>query len=151
MGEVAALNPVAIRVAAMDLLARREHTLQELRRKLARRFPDEQLVELELLRLGEDNLQSDQRFAQSFVRQRAARGKGPLRLRQEMRERGVSDTDIQHAMESTEVDWYALAAEVLLKKFGDTRSMDLKTKARCFRFMQYRGFSSDHYLKLVGR
>lgn len=149
LDQLTAINPADIRLAAMNLLARREHSQKELCTKLARRYADADMVQGELSRLADENLQSDQRFAESFVRQRAARGKGPLRLQQELRERGVSEADVEFGMEEADVDWHALAAQVLAKKFGDTRSMDVKQRAKCIRFMQYRGFSGDHYRRLV--
>jgi regulatory protein len=145
----AAINPADIRLAAMNLLARREHSLWELRRKLKRRFGDEQLLAAELTRLAEQNLQSDVRFAESFVRHRVGRGCGPLRLRREMRERGLSDSEIALALDGAEVDWHKLATEVFNKKFGATGAADLKEKARRIRFMQYRGFAADHFQHLL--
>ncbi|MGB0765874.1 MAG: recombination regulator RecX, partial [Luminiphilus sp.] len=38
----ATTNPADVRRAAMDLLARREHSVEELRQKLARRFGRDQ-------------------------------------------------------------------------------------------------------------
>jgi regulatory protein len=145
-----AINPADIRLAAMNLLARREHSLKELQQKLRRRFPDGELIEQVLQRLAEDNLQSDQRFAESFVRQRCARGYGPLRLRQEMREKGLSDSLVVTAFDQPELDWYAQAEDVFRKKFGEPCPVELKEKARRARFMQYRGFSGDHYQHLIG-
>jgi len=143
--QLTAIKPVEVRIAAMDFLARREHSLVELRRKLKRRFDDEDLVERELQRLQDDNLQSDERYADSFLRQRSAKGYGPRRVRLEMREKGLSAAQISNAFECVEVDWYALAAAVMSKKFGDTPAADIKEKARRIRFMQYRGFNGDHY------
>lgn len=145
----AAINPADVRLAAMNLLARREHSLHELQQKLRRRFPDEAIVGLELARLREENLQSDQRYAESYLRQRSGRGYGPQRVRSEMRDRGLSDEEIADAMAALDVDWYELAARVMRKKFGATPVVDLKEKARRLRFMQYRGFHSDHYQHLV--
>ena len=156
----AAINPADVRLAAMNLLARREHSLRELRQKLRRRFSDGPLLEAELQRLADENLQSDQRFADSFARQRAGRGYGPQRVRQEMRDRGLSDADIAVAFERNELDWFALAEEVFRKKFdapaapgtqqSSLQPSDLKEKARRARFMQYRGFSTDHFRHLLG-
>lgn len=143
------INPAEIRLAAMNLLARREHSLLELRKKLSKRFDDEQMVLLELQRLATENLQSDLRFAESFTRQRVEQGKGPLRLTQEMRERGISDMDIEVTMAAADIDWYAVAVEVFRKKFGDSGPADIKDKAKRIRFMQYRGFSGEHYRKLL--
>jgi regulatory protein len=137
-------------MAAMNLLARREHSLGELRQKLQRRFDDAAMLETELQKLVEENLQSDYRFAESFARQRAARGHGPARVRQEMREKNLSDIAIASAFESAELDWWALAEAAFRKKFGEPGRVELKEKARRIRFMQYRGFSADHYEHLLG-
>lgn len=141
--------PPDIRLAAMDLLARREYSLFELRTRLKRRFADESMIDEQLSRLTDENLQSDARFAESYVRQRVARGYGPLRLRAELRGRGVSDADTDAALGAAAVDWRELAQTVLHKKFGDREARDLKEKARRIRFIQYRGFASDHYHGLV--
>jgi regulatory protein len=143
-------NPADIRLAAMNFLARREHSLGELRKKLRRRFSDEQQLETQLQKLVDEKLQSDERFAESFARMRAGRGYGPARVRQDMREKGVSDTDIARAFEAAELDWDALASQVLHKKFGAKGPADLKEKAKRIRFMQYRGFAADHYQRLIG-
>ncbi len=137
-------------MAAMNLLARREHSLGELRQKLQRRFDDAVMLETQLQKLVEENLQSDDRFAESFARQRAGRGHGPARVRQEMREKNLSDIAIARAFEAAELDWWALAEGVFRKKFGEPGRVDLKEKARRIRFMQYRGFSADHYEHLLG-
>lgn len=138
-----------IRRAAMDLLARREHSMRELRQKLRRRFGDTPLLEEALSHLADENLQSDERYAGSFVRQRAARGYGPVRIRQEMREKGLDKPDIAVAMESAQIDWRALAAEVSRKKFGDTPPGDARDKARRLRFLHYRGFDADDVRDLL--
>lgn len=149
-GEVAPdaeITPADIRLAAMNLLARREHSLPELRTKLLRRFPDKDLVDEQLSRLTDERLQSDLRFAESFARQRISRGYGPLRLREELRERGVSADDIAATLDAMDIDWAAVASDVLIRKFGAVESVDLKEKARRARFMQYRGFAAEHYQK----
>ena len=143
------IDPADIRFAAMNLLARREHSRWELLRKLRRRFPDEQLLATELQRLIDENLLSDERYAQSYAWQRSGRGYGPLRVRQEMRERGLSDSEIASAFDHVERDWFALATEAFHKKFGEPGRVDIKEKARRIRFMQYRGFNAEHYQHLI--
>ncbi|MBT4522902.1 MAG: regulatory protein RecX [Halieaceae bacterium] len=133
----------------MNLLARREQSLHELKHKLLRRFDDQDLMDQVLQRLVDENLQSDERFAHSFARHRSNRGYGPVRVRQEMRERGLSDHQIDVAIEYAEIDWHALAEEVFSKKFGESAATELKEKARRVRFMQYRGFSGSHYKSML--
>jgi regulatory protein len=143
------IDPAAVRLAAMDLLARREHTARELRDKLIRRFPDDEIIREQLARLAEERLQSDERFAASYAQQRSAKGYGPLRVREELRQRGVNEGDVVTTMQSLEIDWRELAADVMRKKFGTRAAVDLKEKSKRVRFMQYRGFTADHYQRLL--
>jgi len=144
-----AVNPAEVRLAAMNLLARREHSYKELQRKLFRRFNDREVVEIQVRRLADENLQCDRRFAESFVRQGVFKGHGPVRVRQDLRQRGITETECEQAITACEVDWISLAEEVFAKKFGAMVSADLKEKARRARFMQYRGFYQDHYQHLL--
>ncbi len=146
MPGTATVHSAAIRGAAMDLLARREHTLQELLTKLRRRFDDPARLEVELRKLAAESLQSDARFAESYVRQRADRGYGPLRIRRELRERGVSDEISALAFGAAAPDWQTLASRVMLKKFGALPPVDVREQARRARFMHYRGFEAEHFL-----
>lgn len=143
------INPADIRFAAMNYLARREHTRKELHQKLKRRFPCSSLIETEIQRLTDENLQSDERFAENFVRYRSGLGFGLLHIQQDMRQRGLTDSEIALAIERAEVGWSALAVEVFRKKFGDLPAADMKAKAKRARFMQYRGFASDEYRHLL--
>ncbi|MDG2046595.1 MAG: regulatory protein RecX [Halioglobus sp.] len=146
---VTEITPADIRMAAMNLLARREHSVRELRNKLKRRFPDDAVIDEQIARLTCENLQSNLRFAESYARQRIGRGYGPVRVREELRERGASNLDVAAAMVELQVDWLAVASEVVRKKFGVLPPSDIKEKARRARFMQYRGFTADHYQELL--
>ena len=137
-----------VRLAAMDLLARREHSMIELKRKLQRRFGDECAIDDQVARLAEEGLQSDARFAESFLCQRSGSGHGPARLKAELRERGLSDEQIDRGLQELVVDWCELASQVLEKKFGPEPPVDVREKARRLRFMQYRGFYQEHYQPL---
>lgn len=145
LNEIGALNPTDVRLAAMNLLARREHSRRELRKKLLRRFDHADVVDAQIALLSQENLQSDERFACSYARMRAGRGFGPLRVRQEMRERGLSDQQILDAFEALDESWFDLAAQAYRKKFGLAPAADLKERAKRVRFMQHRGFTSEHY------
>jgi regulatory protein len=127
---------------ALDLLARREHSRQELKRKLrARDFPPD-TIEATLAELTTSGALAEVRFTESFVRSRAARGKGPVRIRMELEERGIAADDSKPALTSEEQDWHALARAVRAKRFGATVPTDYKERARQARFLQYRGFDA---------
>ena len=142
------VDPAVIRFAAMNLLARREHTVKELIQKLGRRFPDTPLLQSEVQRLTDENLQSDERFAENYVSYRSGLGFGLMHIRQDMRQRGLTDFEISLALERVGVDWRTIAEGVYYKKFGELAAVDIKEKAKRARFMQYRGFSTDEYQHL---
>ena len=136
--------PKEIRKKAMDFLARREYGQTELIRKLADKGYVFRLVDEQIQRLTEECLQSDDRFAEAFVQSRINQGKGPVRIRLDLGQRGISDAVIEMAIEASAADWHGLASEVRLRKFGDAAPADFKAKAKQMRFLQYRGFEQDH-------
>lgn len=128
---------------AVSYLARREHSALELRRKLDKSGFDTADIEDVLSQLQQADLQSDERFAESYVRSRINRGYGKTRIRMELQERGVADELIRDSLQQAEIDWFALAAEVRSKRFGEQNPEDFKSRAKQQRFLQYRGFSHD--------
>lgn len=122
---------------AMEFLARREHTRAELEDKLSKREHSPEAIEIALDSLAERNWQSDSRFAELFIEQRANKGKGPRLVQQELRKRGISSHDSSYAMENTEVDWYQVAARTVSNRF-----MIGADYAKMRRFLEQRGFDS---------
>ena len=136
--------PVDARKKAMDFLARREYGQTELIKKLADKGYDRSVAEQAVNKLTEDGLQSDQRFAAAFVQSRINQGKGPVRIRLDLGQRGVGDAVIELAIEEASANWFELARDVRLRKFGTGKPSDFKAKAKQMRFLQYRGFEQDH-------
>ena len=133
----------AVRVSALNLLARREHSRKELSRRLLQKFGEFELVERVLDRLCEESLQSDDRFAEAYVRYRRNAGFGPQRIKLELRERGVAD-DLSHSyISSVDNDWFDAAVKEQRKKFGDHLVLEAADRAKQTRFLRYRGFSNE--------
>jgi len=137
---------------AIQLLSRREHGVAELIDKLTvARQPDalkrEQRHEV-ALKVVEELLQrdyvSDERFAAMTVRGRANQGCGPMRIRQELKQKRVPGEIAEHAMEAADIDWFANAIVMREKKFGLDAVDDMKLKAKQQRFLQYKGYGFDH-------
>jgi regulatory protein len=143
------LDPVEARKKAMDYLARREHGRAELIAKLAKFGFDEAVADDAVAELVEDNLQSDERYVEAFVMSRINQGKGPVKIRAELRERGISSGVVENALEQAEQDWYAAACEVRQKKFGAEVPADYNEKTRQMRFLQSRGFDIDQIQSAV--
>jgi regulatory protein len=134
-------------IQALNFLARREHSRLELERKLSAKEYDKNIIQEVLHKLKDKNLQSDERFAANYTKARADRGYGPVRIALELRERGVSDSIINEALnnysELYEL-WNELAANVRRKKFGSSLpvkySFDHKKQIN---FLYYKGFSQE--------
>ncbi|NVK23069.1 MAG: recombination regulator RecX [Kangiellaceae bacterium] len=136
-------TPRDYKIIAMDLLARREHSRRELISKLKVRGFEGEEVESYLDRLAERGLQSDQRFAESYIRMRVMAGYGPMRVRQELCQKGINESKIAMLFEQMEIDWFAVALAIWQKKYNQLPANDLKLKAKQSRFLQYRGFDFD--------
>ena len=136
-------DPIAARKKAMDLLARREHAAEELVGKLVKSGFDDATARTAVARLAADGLQDDARYVESLVQTRIRQGKGPERIRAELRQRSVGSGVVDQALYSADVDWAGLAREVRVRKFGSAAPADFKEKARQMRFLQYRGFESE--------
>ena len=139
-------NPAAVRRVAMDLLARREHGRVELTRKLRQRGATDELIDAALDRLAEQGLLSEARYLNSFVASRARGGHGPLRIREELAQRGLPRDAIEQALNEAEIDWNEQLRAVWQRKFGQL-PVDARERAQQGRFLAYRGYPLD----LIGR
>lgn len=127
----------------MNMLARREHSSQELRRKLGFKGFDGAEVDEALAGLRQDQLQSDERFIEALVRSRTNKGCGPLRIQAELREHGITDERIAQAVDANAGEWHERIEEVRRKRFGAASPGDMGERARQMRFLQYRGFTTE--------
>ncbi len=134
-----------LRQRAVRLLARREHTRAELVRKLAPHGTSDE-IETVLNELSRTGLQSDTRFAESFVRSQAGR-LGIARLRQSLRSKGMSSADIETHVDDLP-DEGTRARSVWEKKFTAPPA-DAREWAKQARFLQGRGFSVETIRKLL--
>jgi len=124
----------------MGLLARREYSQFELRARLKARGYTDDLINNVLSELSKENLQSDTRFTESYLRMRVNRGFGPRRIQAELRERGIAEELICEFIDENDAMWSTLVQRVLKKKFGDEPPADFKSRAKQLRFLQYKGF-----------
>ena len=140
-------TPVAVRRTAMDLLARREHGRVELTRKLRQRGAPSEIIDTELDRLTEEGLLSESRYLESFVSYRARSGYGPLRIREELSQRGLQRADIERALRESGFNWQAQLEDIWRRKFAGQLPTDARERAQQGRFLSYRGYS----MEMIGR
>ena len=135
-----------LRRAAMDFLARREHSFQELEHKLLLKFADKShtLIREVIEQLKSENLQSDNRFTEAWVRYRQSRGFGYHHIRGDLRERGISDSLIAKHLFSDDDNWAETARQLVAKRLSGSERLEFgsKTHQKIQRFLKARGF--DH-------
>ncbi len=134
---------------AITLLARREHSRQELHRKLIAKGLTSVIIEHLLNRLESEGLLSDARFAESYVRARKQRGFGPIRITRELQERGVSRRLIQQHVDCDAQDWQEIARCQYQKRFPESVTQDTRQRLRGARFLVNRGFSRDTIVQVL--
>ncbi|MES9833084.1 MAG: regulatory protein RecX [Candidatus Thiodiazotropha sp. DIVDIV] len=124
-------------------MAAREHSQEELRRKLLKRHYDSDLIERVLEDLKASGSLSDARFTEAFVESRIRKGQGPVRIRLELRERGVASQLSEETLEAYADQWWNLLKEVHDNKFGCDKAESSKALAKRARFLESRGFPGE--------
>ncbi len=132
-----------MRRQAILSLTRREHSAKELLQKLIRKgYESEQVLAL-LDNLIDEGLQSDQRFAENYVRFRRKKGFGPVHIQQELQRRGVSKDIITAIVNTQDAGWLECLERARHKRFGPALPANPKDRAKQSRFLAYRGFSQE--------
>ena len=139
----------AARSVAASILRTRDHGTGELESKLRERGFESAAASAVVGELGGLGLLDDRRYAESFVRLHAERGHGPLRIAADLRARKLPAEVIQAAL-ATVSSWAAVAQAARIRRFGRPVPGTRAEKARQARFLQYRGFSSDHIGSALG-
>lgn len=141
-------RPRSIRMVAMDFLARREHSEQELRQKLKTRDHDDDAIDRVLHALKRDGLQSDTRFTESFVNHRVNAAIGPNKIRYELRQKGIADSLADEYLNPFNSQWDEIMLRLQRRKFGAEVPSDYRERMKQARFLQNRGFSPEAVMRL---
>jgi regulatory protein len=142
-----AADPKSAHAFAIAYLARRDFSASDLRRKLKDRGFTESAIDSVIAELEASNVVNDERYGENVVAYRARRGQGPARIRQELKRSGLASEAIQTTMDKAKddgPDFVSLARAARARKFGPEPPKDWKERSRQARFLQYRGFSTDH-------
>ena len=124
-----------LKARALRYLVRREHSRDELARKLAPHAASPEILEATLNWLESTNKLSNQRFAELRTHQ-LARKYGAARIRQDLKAKGIDDYPVSAAGELER------ARAILARKYREPAT-NREEHARRARFLQGRGFSYD--------
>jgi len=137
----------SLRARALGLLARREHSRQELARKLANHAPQPGELESLLDDFERRGWLSERRVIEQIVHARRRRF-GARRIRQDLLAKGISEDLIEEKVAELAGSELEAARGVRRRKFG----MMPKSAAECarqIRFLQGRGFALEAIMRVM--
>ncbi len=139
---------------ALDYLAHKPRTEEEVRRKLRRQDVPDPVVEDVVARLYELSYLDDEAYAQDYVRNRFASKKyGPVRIRRELVERGIDRHTAETAVDElfAEKNVQAVAREHAEKRWSRVADEDdpRRRKQKLYRYLRRRGFTSSTITPLL--
>ncbi len=101
------------------------------------------MIESVVAKLQAENLQSDDRFTESFVNERKRRGHGPIKIQYELRQKGVSSMLVESYVDAQEYEWTQLAQLQYQKKYANKEVSNYNEWTKRARFLQSRGFTTS--------
>lgn len=137
----------SLRARALRLLARREHSREELRRKLLPHLAEADNVESLLDDFTQRGWLSDARFAEQSIRAKSRRF-GPLKVAQHLRERGLDEQAIAAGFHAAGEEGIASIESVWKSRFAQRPKGD-RELGRHVRFLQGRGFAIADILRFL--
>lgn len=131
---------------AVRMLTRRACSTGEIKTGLMRRRYSDQTIEMVLYKLSREKLTDDKSFALQWLRYRTGKTYGVTRIRQELRQKGVSEENIEEAVlcidENTQLDQAIKYALKKLKGINEDEKTE-KELQKIIRSLVQRGFDWD--------
>jgi regulatory protein len=139
----------------LKALERRSFSVGEIRRRLTQKGHPPQAVDFAVGRAQTLRLLDDAAFAQHFVQSRASRGRGPARLRQDLRMRSVPEPYIDAALRDQWPEPEAaleLAAGLARRRLRQLGALPRDVwRRRLLGYLARRGFSGTQVNDLIRR
>jgi regulatory protein len=91
------------------------------------------------------------RLAATYVQERVGKGFGPLRIRAELRDKGLADAAIDPHLATMNETWPDVLTQVYQQRFGPTPPTDQADYGRRGRFLEGRGFPPELIHRVLRR
>ena len=121
---------------AVSLLAKKNYASGEMHRQLSRLTESMGDLTRVLRRLTDNHALDDARLLAYLLEKHVKKLHGPTRIKQELRQKGFPAPLIEQGIDNGDIDWYQLAKEARIKKFGDALPADPKEKNKQIRHLQ---------------
>ncbi len=138
---------------AFDLLSRRAHSTKELCDKLYKRDFSKRDIDTVIAECERLGLLNDELFANDYAAELGGQGKGRFKIKMKLRGKGLSEDNIEKALEKLGDCEYENAEQALDRKLRTLMNEDdiNKRRQKAYRFLAYRGFSSDIITKIMDK
>jgi regulatory protein len=138
---------------AFDLLSRRAHSTKELRDKLYKREFSKRDIDTVLAECERLGLLNDELFANDYAAELGGQGKGRFKIKMKLRSKGLPEDNIEKALEKIADNEQENAEQALDRKLRSLMNEEdiNKRRQKAYRFLAYRGFSSDIITKLMDK
>jgi regulatory protein len=133
---------------ALRYLSRREHSRQELRKKLLPYAESDIELDELMTKLEAQSWLSDERFAESLVRRKSERY-GSLKIVEELKQQGIEGDSLTEIKERLKVSDAMRAWELWQRKFDSMVTKDPKEKSKQMRYLVSKGFPLSVVTKIV--
>ncbi len=133
---------------ALRYLSRREHSRQELRKKLLPYAESDIELDELMTKLEAQSWLSDERFAESLVRRKSERY-GSLKIVEELKQQGIEGDSLIEIKERLKVSDAMRAWELWQRKFDSSVTKDQKEKSKQMRYLVSKGFPLSVVTKIV--
>ena len=135
-------NSSSVYKKALQYLARREHTRNQLRQKLLRHAEADEADEV-LDQLERDNFLSEGRYLASYIETQVRKLYGPERIIAGLCHQGYDRSVAERSLREASVDWLARARRCYTNRFPEAQTMDDRERHRRIRFLRSRGYHED--------
>ena len=138
---------------AFDLLSRRAHSTKELRDKLYKREYSKRDIDTVIVECERLGLLNDELFANDYAAELSGQGKGRFKVKMKLRNKGLSEDHIEQALEKIVDNEEENAENALSRKLRSLMHEEdvNKRRQKAYRFLAYRGFSSDIIKNLMDK
>lgn len=133
----------AARNRAVGLLSRRDYPSRALKGRLTQAGFEPTAAAEAVAELEDERLVNDERFVEAAIASRAARGQGPIRIAQELKQSGVAASLVASALDARDPRWAQAAVDLRRRRFGAGAPADAAARNKQVRFLLYRGFTGD--------
>ncbi len=130
------MNIFIVKNAAFRLLARRDHSEAELKRKLTVKFTCSDAIQAALDQLKNESYLDDKRFAETYISQQISNSRnGQLKIKNKLREKGISPDIYESLLSEISPDTFKENLFLLIEKKSGNND-----KNKLIRFLQGKGY-----------